>query len=633
MSDRLHPLLLLLTLSDLAFVSATGAVSPSLTLPLWGLALAAPRLRRLQRHPLYRVAWNACVLITFGLLMRHAVQTGLLHMLEDGLVLSVLCQVHLLNNLGDRQRPDLIFFNSFLIAFVTSFFAPDVWWSLLFGAHTLVFIPALQLHVLSRRGCDAATARALLRDSAPRIAGVAAVTCALFLFWPRDFERVGWMQQNLALGGQLQAGLSDRIDPERRGQAELGDAVQLRVTAENGLLSAVPSHWRARAFAIFDGRSWLPQRRGRLDARGGSDPAWRQRRDGSWRRPSRGAVRATLRVQQYDRASARLALPLASSSLTPEGFGGVVLEPQPEGGLAAFAATNAPRGPLTYRVGLAQPQPRPAARHDARFCSLPPEGAPELAAQLGQQLRAELPDDVDDLGFALAACTWLKTNRRYQLPGEPGFAANLDEFLLGTAPGHCEYFATALALVLRSEDVPCRLIGGYLVHERSADGAALIARARDAHAWVEVLARDGSWHAFDATPEADVRASTEAGGFWRETARWLEAAWARVTGFDEAARVGALRAVLQIPAQHPGGSAAAALAAAASWWIFRRRRVRTPASVAALRRALRRSRLLLQPGETPRELLARARAAALDPDEFALLRDAVEAHERERYRR
>jgi len=310
-----------------------------------------------------------------------------------------------------------------------------------------------------------------------------------------------------------------------------------------------------------------------------------------------------------------------------------VLEPQPEGSLALFEAAGAPRGPLTYRIGLAQPRPRPAARLDRRFRALPSSATPQLALELGRQLRAELPDDVDDLAFALAACTWLQANRRYQLPGGPGFAASLEEFLLGTAPGHCEYFATALALVLRAEDVPCRLVGGYLVHERSADGAAMIARARDAHAWVEVLAADGSWHTFDATPASEVRAPAEAGGFFCETKRWLETAWARVTDFDAAARAGALRALLQLPVHHPVGVSGAAAAAAVAWWLLRRRRQSTPTSVAALRRAVRRAQLDWMPGETPRELLARAKGRALDPRCLAELRAAVEAHERARYRR
>ena len=152
MTDRLFPFLLLLTLLDLAFVQATAVVPSVDLLPLWLLGAAAPWLRRLQRHLLYRMAWNGGVLLVFALLVRHATTTGLLHMLEDGLVLAVLCQVHLLNNVGEKQRPDLIFFNSFLIAFVTSFFAPDLWWSLLFVLHALALVPSLEVYGLVRAG-------------------------------------------------------------------------------------------------------------------------------------------------------------------------------------------------------------------------------------------------------------------------------------------------------------------------------------------------------------------------------------------------------------------------------------------------------------------------------------------------
>src|SRR5690606_31665075 len=107
MRDRLHPFLLLLTLLDLAFVHATDVVSGATLAPLWVFAAASGRLRRLQRFVTYRVLWNSGVLLVFALLVQHATTTGLLHMLEDGLLLAVLCQVHLLNNVGERQRPDL----------------------------------------------------------------------------------------------------------------------------------------------------------------------------------------------------------------------------------------------------------------------------------------------------------------------------------------------------------------------------------------------------------------------------------------------------------------------------------------------------------------------------------------------
>ena len=123
----------------------------------------------------------------------------------------------LLNNVGDKQRPDLTFFNSFLIAFVTSFFAPDFWWSLLFIGHTLVFVPALQVYVLTSRDRDVGTdtVRSVLRDSVPRTLTISAVTALVFVLWPRDFHRAGWLRDNLAIGQQLQVGLAERIDLDR----------------------------------------------------------------------------------------------------------------------------------------------------------------------------------------------------------------------------------------------------------------------------------------------------------------------------------------------------------------------------------------------------------------------------------
>ena len=213
MPDCLHPLLLLLTLLDLGFVQATDVVSVTGLLPLWLLAAASPWLRSLQRFLSYRIAWNVGVLLVFTLLVRHASTTGLLHMLEDGLLLAVLCQVHLLNNVGERQRPDLVFFNSFLIAFVTSFFAPDLWWSLLFVAHAIALVPALQVNVLARRGCEVTRPLmlAILRDSLPRTAAIGAATAFVFVLCPRDFRRPGWLGDALALGAQLEAGLGEQI--------------------------------------------------------------------------------------------------------------------------------------------------------------------------------------------------------------------------------------------------------------------------------------------------------------------------------------------------------------------------------------------------------------------------------------
>ena len=75
----------------------------------------------------------------------------------------------------------------------------------------------------------------------------------------------------------------------------------------------------------------------------------------------------------------------------------------------------------------------------------------------------------------------------------------LEDFLLQSRVGHCEYFATATALVLRAAGVPTRYAVGYSVHEWSHLENAYVARARHAHSWTLVWL-DGRWVDLDTTP-------------------------------------------------------------------------------------------------------------------------------------
>ena len=53
--------------------------------------------------------------------------------------------------------------------------------------------------------------------------------------------------------------------------------------------------------------------------------------------------------------------------------------------------------------------------------------------------------------------------------------------------GHCQYFASALAMMLRSVNIPCRLVVGYRTEEYNDLGQYFVARQLHAHAWVEAL--------------------------------------------------------------------------------------------------------------------------------------------------
>ncbi|MBU0550377.1 transglutaminase-like domain-containing protein [Myxococcota bacterium] len=70
-------------------------------------------------------------------------------------------------------------------------------------------------------------------------------------------------------------------------------------------------------------------------------------------------------------------------------------------------------------------------------------------------------------------------------------------FLQSRKTGHCEFFASGLALLARGLGLRARLVTGYLVREQ-LNGEAVV-RAQDAHAWTEVFV-DGAWRTYDATP-------------------------------------------------------------------------------------------------------------------------------------
>ena len=84
-------------------------------------------------------------------------------------------------------------------------------------------------------------------------------------------------------------------------------------------------------------------------------------------------------------------------------------------------------------------------------------------------------------------------NQRYTRGGY------LSKFLLETKKGHCEYFATATALLLREAGIPTRYVIGFSVQEYSPWQHMYIVRARHAHSWVKYYMNNG-WHILDTTP-------------------------------------------------------------------------------------------------------------------------------------
>lgn len=205
----------------------------------------------------------------------------------------------------------------------------------------------------------------------------------------------------------------------------------------------------------------------------------------------------------------------------------------------------------------------------------------------------------------------------------------IDEFLLVTRRGHCELFASALALMLRSQGIPARVVLGYRGGEWNPSDQSYVIRQTMAHLWTEVWFPEHGWIVFDPSPRVD---DAELGGLQR-LARYMSGLsikakmiWYRdVIGFDRSLQLEALRGMtlgliqtlrfggpdLQDPLAEAGlgGEAAAAsrrfnpapwllaLAVLLAAWLVRER-MRKPAAAPALtpdqQRAIRLYRGLLR---------------------------------------
>jgi transglutaminase-like putative cysteine protease len=84
----------------------------------------------------------------------------------------------------------------------------------------------------------------------------------------------------------------------------------------------------------------------------------------------------------------------------------------------------------------------------------------------------------------------------------------VEDFLFERKRGHCEYYATALALLLRAVDIPTRLVSGFKGGTLNSITGSFDVEQRHAHAWVEAYV-DGEWIALDATPAAPRNESVE----------------------------------------------------------------------------------------------------------------------------
>lgn len=120
----------------------------------------------------------------------------------------------------------------------------------------------------------------------------------------------------------------------------------------------------------------------------------------------------------------------------------------------------------------------------------------ELAFQVVTEANALTPYDQ-----AKAIERWLRTNITYDetIPGPPPGVDPVDWVLFDEQRGYCNYYASAMIMMLRSVGVPARMAAGFSQGEWTGESGSYLVRERDAHTWVEVFFPGFGWVEFEPT--------------------------------------------------------------------------------------------------------------------------------------
>ncbi len=115
----------------------------------------------------------------------------------------------------------------------------------------------------------------------------------------------------------------------------------------------------------------------------------------------------------------------------------------------------------------------------------------------------------------------------------------VDDFLFESRRGHCEFFSTAMALMLRTVGIPSRNVTGFVGGTWNRFGRYYAVREGDAHSWVEAYLDDPvrpTWRTFDPTPPGGAQPLEPPGGIYYYARDFIEALSQRwdtyVVGYD-----------------------------------------------------------------------------------------------------
>jgi len=408
------------------------------------------------------------------------------------------------------------------------------------------------------------------------------ISLPVFLLLPR-VSRAAYRHGILAT--EALSGFSESVRLGDVGRIKLNPEIVMRVRVRMpGGDDRIDLRWRGVTLDHYDGRSWT-----------GS---------GAWR----PATRRTERAFSVDPRFPTFSVTEQRFFLEPLSVSTVFVAPRPifVTGLQTLLRNDGdglrtmphPNSKLEYRIysDTYQPSQRELERDLSRdypddirqrYLRLPAGFEPRVG-ELAARVTA---GSTTPIATVRAIETHLRTNYAYTLDltrnssGDP-----VADFLFGTRQGHCEYFASAMVLMLRTVGVPARLVNGFQTGEYNQAANVFTVRQSDAHSWVEAYFVKYGWIQFEPTPDAGMsRYSDGWQGIWRRYQEALEMFWLEnVVGFDTSKQIALAVGVRRQLLSFNRGEAGSWLqwlteaASGSSEWSIRRLRARIETGVAGL---------------------------------------------------
>ena len=327
---------------------------------------------------------------------------------------------------------------------------------------------------------------------------------AIFFVLPR--VSAGYLSA-YAPGGEIAAGFSDQVELGRIGEIQQSSSVVMHIQIDGDERGRFDLKWRGVTLSRFDGRNW---------SSGRSQRSLAPQLDGRFvlpamTRDAQGEASRPLHYRVLMEPVGMNIFFLAGTAQSLEGSyrsvgvddGGAVFNLDLEHPVSRYQAISdiaQPSAPELRRTGTVYP-----TYLDPVYTRLPSSLDPRIP-QLARQITASADNSYDK---ALALETYLRSNYQYTLqlsrtvPHDP-----LANFLFERRQGHCEYFASSMAVMLRSLGIPARLVNGFRTGEFNDLTSQYVVRASNAHAWVEVFFPGRGWIAFDPTPGVSMQVRT-----------------------------------------------------------------------------------------------------------------------------